>query len=124
MDYYHLNEDGTVTPFTHSFLSNLEAWLQESKEEWEKDRHIGLDVIEGFRVSTVFLVLDHGWNGEPVLFETMIFGPEDHRLNDYQERYHTHAEAVEGHQTAVDMVKLTLKQEKELADIRQQQERN
>lgn len=26
------------------------------------------------KVSTVFLGFDHGWEGEPVLWETMVFG--------------------------------------------------
>ena len=40
------------------------------------DRHVGSNLINGARISTVFLGMDHNWNegGEPILFETMIFG--------------------------------------------------
>jgi hypothetical protein len=51
-------------------------------------------------VSTVFLGLDHRYQGEgpPVLWETMIFGGKH---DQYQERYTSCAAAVEGHQRAV-----------------------
>jgi len=39
--------------------------------------------------------------GEPLLFETMIFGGEH---DDYQERYSTYEEALEGHQRAIQLV--------------------
>lgn len=51
------------------------------------------------RVSTVLLGFDHNFSqeGRPLIFETMIFGgPHDQ----YQERYATLAEAVEGHKKA------------------------
>lgn len=48
-------------------------------------------------VSSVFLGIDHGWGGEPLLFETMIFGgPHDC----YQERCATWDEAVAMHHRA------------------------
>lgn len=60
-------------------------------------------------VSTVWLGIDHGFNFtternyRPVIFETMIFGgPLD---QDYQERYCTEAEALEGHARAVEIAK-------------------
>lgn len=65
-----------------------------------KDLH-GDDV----RVSTVFLGLDHCWNGgKPILWETMIFGG----VNDqnYQERYSSYEDALEGHQNAINFIKL------------------
>ena len=53
----------------------------------------------GIWVSTVFLGLDHSYNpdGPPILFETMIFGGPH---NEYQERYSTWDEAIEGHERA------------------------
>ena len=56
-------------------------------------------------VSTVFLGIDHGWgDGIPVLFETMIFGG----VHDQDMwRYCTWDEAVAGHASTVEMVKLT-----------------
>jgi hypothetical protein len=50
-------------------------------------------------VSTVFLGLDHSHGfGPPQLFETMVFGG---KLDDYQRRYSTAAEARDGHAEAV-----------------------
>jgi hypothetical protein len=52
-------------------------------------------------VSTVFMGLDHSFGGgEPVLFETMVFGgPTD---QEYQWRYRTFDEAERGHRAAVE----------------------
>ena len=50
-------------------------------------------------VSTVFLSLDHNWRGgQPILFETMIFGGD---FDGWQDRYHTWAEAAAGHRRVV-----------------------
>lgn len=47
---------------------------------WEKQRVVKSTHVEDFRVSTIFLGLDHGFGGgSPVLFETMIFGPGEER---------------------------------------------
>jgi len=56
-------------------------------------------------VSTIFLGLDHGYDGgPPVLFETMIFGgPHD----DYQKRYCTWDEAERGHAVACELAGVT-----------------
>lgn len=62
-----------------------------------KDIHL----VDGTRVSTVFLAFDHGmWSEKPILFETMIFGG-DH--DGYQERYSTWDEAEIGHAYAVEL---------------------
>lgn len=70
----------------------------------EKNRRVAADDLsEDIRVSTVFLGLDHRHGeGSPLLFETMIFGGPHH---DYQERYSTWDEAVEGHARAVALAK-------------------
>jgi hypothetical protein len=56
------------------------------------------------RVSTVFLGLDHSWipGGNPVLWETMIFGGEHDQA--YQERYTSYEDALEGHQKALTLI--------------------
>lgn len=63
------------------------------------------DEIDGVRISTVFLGMDHSWSNkpghEPVLWETMIFGGE---YDQYQERYTSHHDALEGHQKALQLV--------------------
>ena len=50
-------------------------------------------------VSTVFLGVDHNWSdkGDPVLFETMVFGVED----EMQHRYTSWADALLGHDIIV-----------------------
>lgn len=57
-------------------------------------------------VSTVMLPFDYNSAmediGDPKIFETMIFGGP---YNDYQERYSTYRQAVEGHVRLVNMVK-------------------
>lgn len=80
--------------------------------EWAKafqtaDRIIKQDhfVESDIRVSTVFLGLDHGFNGKILLFETMIFGGEH---DEWQDRYSTWDEAIEGHKKAVELVTQTI----------------
>lgn len=53
-------------------------------------------------VSTVFLGIDHGFGGRPVLWETMIFGGIH---NHYQRRYISRKAAVAGHKEAVKLAK-------------------
>lgn len=67
------------------------------------DRHVKNDYLPNdIHVSTVFLGIDHNWGGgNPILFETMIFGGEH---NEYQERYETWEEAEAGHQRAIELV--------------------
>jgi hypothetical protein len=79
--------------------------LVEDVLEWGRwfetaDRHVAKTVLpNGVKVSTVFLGLDHSFSGgQPILFETMIFGGEH---DQYQERYHTWEKAELGHKRAV-----------------------
>ena len=67
-------------------------------------------------VSTVFLGMDHSFNGgTPVLFETMIFGGE---YDQFQERYCNWDEAEEGHKVACELVnKIAIDRDKKLDDI-------
>uniref|UniRef100_A0A6M3LRW0 Uncharacterized protein n=1 Tax=viral metagenome TaxID=1070528 RepID=A0A6M3LRW0_9ZZZZ len=59
------------------------------------ERHVADDTIDGVRISTVFLGLDHQYGqGPPLLFETMVFGgPNDQD----QLRYSSWDEAEKGH---------------------------
>lgn len=58
-------------------------------------------------VSTVWLGMDHSFRkGDPItIFETMIFtdGVENESAFEYQERYTTEAQALEGHERACRM---------------------
>lgn len=81
-------------------VSSLEEWVGRFSSA---NRHVGENVIGGVRVSTVFLGVDHNHfgKGDPVLFETMIFGGEH---DGYQERCSTYAEAEKMHATACELV--------------------
>lgn len=75
--------------------------------EWARQMEGKNRVVDQFqfgdvKVSTVFLGLDHSFgDGEPLLFETMIFGGEH---DQYQDRYSTWDEAVEGHKKACELI--------------------
>lgn len=67
------------------------------------NRRVGEDVIGDVRVSTVCLGSDHSFGGgEPLWFETMIFGGE---YDEYMWRYSTLEQAKAGHARVVDAVK-------------------
>lgn len=74
-------------------------------------KQTAIDLVDDVRISTVFLGMDHGWNinnnpnYKPILWETMIFGGEH---SDYQERYTSHKDALEGHKKALELVNQSL----------------
>lgn len=97
MNWYKINDDKTVELLPPGEFPAEDSYTSVS-------RRVGDDTVDGQRVSTVFLQLDHNWDpdGKPVLFETMIFGgPQD--LDMW--RYHTWQEAKEGHDRIVHCLK-------------------
>lgn len=70
-------------------------------------KFIAISHINGYRVSTIWLGLDHGFSFEPttkpIIFETMIFGKSG--ALDYQERCSTKFEARMMHNEAIRWVK-------------------
>ena len=65
-----------------------------------------------FRVSTVWLGVDHNWGGgQPILFETMVFGGGEEQ-DQSQWRWHTEAEARTGHAEIVASVAATVPDER------------
>lgn len=75
--------------------------------DWEAGHRVALTVVNGKRISTVFLGLDHAFDqARPLLFESMVFsdGSEDDEAGDEerQERYSTWAEAEAGHAALVE----------------------
>ena len=54
---------------------------------------------EEILVSTVWLGVDHGWGftERPIIFETLVFGPDHFPLTDEMQRYATEDEARAGH---------------------------
>jgi len=99
-EYYYLNEDKTVRP------CHLLTWsTQFQKLSMLGKKHVGDDEIEGKRVSTVWLGLNHRFDeGKPLIFETMVFKDKS-GAEIYCERYSTWEEAEEGHQKAIQWVK-------------------
>jgi hypothetical protein len=97
--YYTLEGD-TVKPIEGHDMPAFIKWAQ-----WFEtaDRIIDKSMIKGVAVSTVFLGVDHNFNGgAPILFETMIFGGV---LDGYQSRCRTKIAALEMHAYAVTKVK-------------------
>lgn len=71
-------------------------------------RKVALTEVDGFVVSTIFLVINHQFlEGPPLLFETMVFRREGDKLGDglAQLRYSTWEQAEAGHAELVAMVK-------------------
>jgi hypothetical protein len=93
--------EGTIAvPCNNNF-----AWVRWMERA---DRCIARTNVGALVVSTVFLGIDHSFGrGDPLLFETMIFGEdaEYENLESYCERYSTWAEAEEGHARAVEVAK-------------------
>lgn len=63
-----------------------------------------------WEVSTVWLGIDHGFMGPPLIFETMVFeiaetngwfGPYHESIGDHQYRYSTETQAIDGHWATV-----------------------
>lgn len=81
-------------------LKDKKAIVCEDIHEWgrfmeDKNRIVKQETIGKADVSTVFLGLDHGFGeGEPLLFETMIFGGKE---EGYQDRCTTWEQAEEMH---------------------------
>ena len=94
--WYILDENNK--PVKSTSVIEAAEWLENNLERKAvKQDHIG-DIF----ISTVFLGLDHSWKSNtPILWETMIFGG-DH--DQYQERYTSYEDALEGHQIALNLV--------------------
>ena len=70
-------------------------------------KHIAKTAIRDWRVSTVWLGVDHSFgDGEPIIFETMIFAPDEYgaelaRYDGWIDRYVTEPAALAGHDRLV-----------------------
>lgn len=94
--WYILDENNK--PVKATSIMEAADWMENNPERKAvKQENIG-DIF----ISTVFLGLDHAWNSDvPVLWETMIFGGEH---DQYQERYTSHEDALEGHELALTLI--------------------
>ena len=95
MSWYILDNNNNPVK---SNITDCGKWLEKNPERKAvKQEHIG-DVF----ISTVFLGLDHSFQSDtPSLWETMIFGGEH---DQYMDRYTSYEDALEGHQTALNLV--------------------
>ena len=89
------------TPYPEGFEGLIE-WARDF-EDFSKKVVRQETLPNGYRVSTVWLGLDHrfGRNGPPLIFETMVFDT-DGKSEDYQVRYATENDAILGHMRAVE----------------------
>ncbi len=83
-DTYILNDKGEPVPCQD--LTEWAKWIGSTKgfaKRFVKD-----ETIDGIRVSTIFLGMDHRFaEGDPILWETMLFAEADgHYLHQYQDR--------------------------------------
>lgn len=100
--FWILNDDGSTRAVD---LFQWSAFFNKTDA-----RRIAETEVNGCHVSTVFLGLWHGDSPTgPLIFETMIFGELDGADLSYCERYATKAEALAGHERALDYVRQTQK---------------
>ena len=90
------------TPVPCDDLEQLGEWLESA------DRIVRQETVCGIFVSTIFLTLDHNFQGEgaPVLFETML--SPDVEWFPVHTRYCTWDEALTGHRLIVELLKQKL----------------
>ena len=89
--YYKLDEVGEPVP-----CEDILEWAAWFAQNHEARVVVKTELPSGTTVSTVFLGIDHGFRGgEPVLWETMMFG------GDYDlacDRYRSRRDAIVGHE--------------------------
>lgn len=100
-DWYWLDEDKRPWPVMAEIASdefrNYNEWLYDPV-----NKNVGNNTVDGYVISTVFLGLDHSYNGDtPVLWETMVFPSKTDFGEQYCRRYMSHADALNGHNKVV-----------------------
>jgi hypothetical protein len=92
---FNLDEAGQPVP-----VDDVREWVVLD----DPRRVVAYSLVGSVEVSTVFLGMDLDFlgKGQPVLWETMVFGG---RHDKFQERYTTRAAAEIGHERVVTMVK-------------------
>jgi hypothetical protein len=97
---YYLNPDKTYRKCTTT------EWSEQCQDmRASHTKHVGDDYIGEYRISTVWLGIDHQYgDGDPLLFETMVFDKKDEWNDCYTARYSTWDEAVKGHEHAKQLV--------------------
>lgn len=104
--WYKLNSDHTVQQLPEGELPIFDEDRRVDFTEfngWVKSISFPFRKKANFRVSTVFLGLDHSFSGGvPVLFESMVFGGKH---DNWMERYTTWDDAKKGHANIVKALK-------------------
>ncbi len=109
---YRLGEDGEPEPMD---MNDPLRW-EHGDPFRDPRRQVARNEIDGYLVSTVFLVIDHSFDGgDPVLWETMIFKGGESDL--YCERYTSREAAAQGHARVVAAL-LSGKKPEEIGDER------
>lgn len=89
--YYKLDEAGEPVP-----CEDILEWASWFAQSHEARVVVKTELPSGTTVSTVFLGIDHGFRGgEPVLWETMMFGGNYDLACD---RYRSRRDAIVGHE--------------------------
>jgi hypothetical protein len=73
--FWGLDDEGRPFPLAGAkeYIAYIEKLGGENALWYSSKRWVGDTIIGRCRVSTVFLVVDHGFMGPPMLFETMVF---------------------------------------------------
>lgn len=96
--YWILDPDGK-TPI-ETDRDTWAAWYEDAAA-----RIVFQTMVGEYKVSTVFLGMDHSLGvGPPLIWETMVFGPGD-TYEDFQQRYTLYDQALAGHIQAVTEVR-------------------
>jgi len=94
---FYLLDENTKIPYKVN--------VEELNNSFHVDNTIAFTNLPDCYVSTVFLNVGYSIddNTPPDLFETMIFGGE---YDNYQKRYKTYEEALEGHENTLKMIQI------------------
>lgn len=103
-DWYYLKHRKPI-PYGCDILTNPVQYVKTYHKHSRSSRRVRRKFIGGYHISTIFLGLDHSYHdGEPILFETMIFkggSMVDINCN----RCYTHRQALGMHRDAIKWVK-------------------
>lgn len=107
--HYILDENNNAIPVD---FNEYLAWTVRAAQAGQATvgKQVAEDFVGDYHISTVFLAINHTWGGKgpPILWETMIFGGEYKNGEEYQERYSSHADALEGHGRAIRLARAML----------------
>ena len=93
-----------MRPTLYKLVDRIPVPVEEMGVELQSsdERRVALTNIGDTIVSTVFLQIDHAWEGQPLLFETMVF---EGIFDMESERTSTWDEAVEAHERMCERVR-------------------